>query len=732
MAEFSRTEQPQPQLRTLAVSATFTAEPIAETLEFWIRELGLDSKVEFAPYNQVFQSLLDPGSLLSRNETGVNVLLIRIEDWAGADRTDANAARRVEDDVAQLVAALKASGTASRVPVLICLCPCSPGFLAQAGCEDLKGRMDDLIRSGTRDLPGVHVLSTEMLNYLYPVKDFYDPTGDQLGHVPYTSTFFTALGTLIARRVFAMRTIPYKVIGLDCDNTLWQGICGEDGPENVIIDEQRRALQEFMVAQREAGMILVMCSRNNQTDVLETFRAHPDMPLKLDDFVTWRINWDPKSSNLASLAEELDLGLDSFVFLDDDLKECAEVEANCPDVLTIGLTEMGGDFAHYLRHVWAFDHWKITEEDRRRSAMYAEQVERTRFERAAVNLQDFISGLKLRVQISTMSREQLPRVAQLTQRTNQMNFTGVRRSEAEIDALVHSGALECLTVDVSDRFGSYGLVGVVLHAPAGEALRIDTFLLSCRALGRGVEHRVMAQIAQIAGNRGLAFVEALFTPGARNKPAMAFLKSIRCGEERPHDGRSLFRFPVSELVRLTYQPTGFPGDIASGSDRPSAKKKASRTFSEFGRIASHLADPKQIEDHIRSLRPNGASAPAAAPARTDLERRLVALWSELLNVPKVGIHDNFFDLGGHSLLAVQLLSRVRQEFGVDLSLDVVYSGTLTIAELAKAIELYEFGYVDANQYADILAELEGLSDEEVAALLAQEQEAPGGASHHAE
>ena len=732
MTEPPRTETPQSALRTLAISATFTSEPIREQLEFWISELSLDYKVEFAPYNQVFQSLLDPASLLSRNENGVNVLLVRIEDWAGADRRDGGAARRVEENVAHLVSALKATAAGSRAPTIICLCPCSPHFQEQLDCGDLKPRMDDLIRSGTRDLPSVHVLSTEMLNYLYPVKHFYDETGDQLGHVPYTSTFFTALATLIARRVFAMRATPYKVIALDCDNTLWAGICGEDGPENVVIDEQRRALQEFMVAQREAGMVLTMCSRNNEEDVLDTFRAHPEMPLKLEHFVAWRINWEPKSSNLAALAEELDLGLDSFVFIDDDLKECAEVEANCPDVLTLSLTEMGDDFGHYLRHVWAFDHWKVTEEDRKRSAMYVEQVARAKFEKSAVNLQDFVSGLKLQVQFAPMTPDQLPRVAQLTQRTNQMNFTTIRRSEAEVESLVRAGKAECLTVDVTDRFGSYGLVGVVLYGEAGEALRIDTFLLSCRALGRGVEHRMLAHIAQLAGNRGLTSVEVPFTASPRNQPALAFLRSIGAGSERNTETGSMFRFAVAELVRLTYQPSAPTAGATANGDAAAKKKKRGRNFTDFGRIAGYLSDPVQIEAQIRSRKPDGRVAVQQSPPRTDLEVRLAAIWSELLNIPSVGIHDNFFDLGGHSLLAVQLLSRVRQEFGVDLSLDVVYSGTLTVAELAKAIELYEFGHVDASQYADLLAELEGLSDEEVATLLAQEQEAAGGSTQRAE
>jgi FkbH-like protein len=165
---------------------------------------------------------------------------------------------------------------------------------------------------------------------LYPVEEIHDPHGEQLGHLPYTPVYFVALATTIARRIHAIVAPPYKVAALDCDGTLWAGICGEDGPHGVVLDPPRRTLQEFMADRRRAGMLLALCSKNNEEDVVQTFRVHPEMPLRLQDFAGRRINWETKGAGLASLAAELDLGLDSFILVDDNPKECTEAQAGVP------------------------------------------------------------------------------------------------------------------------------------------------------------------------------------------------------------------------------------------------------------------------------------------------------------------------------------------------------------------------------------------------------------------
>jgi acyl carrier protein len=355
----------------------------------------------------------------------------------------------------------------------------------------------------------------------------------------------------------------------------------------------------------------------------------------------------------------------------------------------------------------------VTEEDRRRPEWYAQEAERKRAQRTAGSLQDFIESLELQVPIAPMRPEQVARVAQLTKRTNQMNASSVRRSEAEVQALASSG-LECLTVDVNDRFGSYGLTGVMIFRARGHALFVDTFLLSCRALGRGVEHRMVAHLGQVAQERGLAQIEIPFVPSQRNRPAALFLDSIAKSEA---DG--VYRLSSDQAAAVEYRASQAPEpSVPAEVPAPPHRKRI-----DYATIAMELRSPKAVLERIQAAELREAPSTAALdPPRTPLERELAELWAGLLHVKAVGVHDNFFELGGHSLLAVQLLSRVRQTYDVELSLEVVYSGDFTVAELAKAVELKEI-QAAGGDYQDILDELEGLSDEEVRALLAEEQDA---------
>jgi FkbH-like protein len=665
--------------RAIAISATFTAEAIQPGLEFWARELGLDYEIRFAGYNQLFQQLLDPAGLFARNRGGFNVALLRFEDWL----RDGGPAG-LEERARRLAEAVRAAAASFSAPLILAICPPSPRH------EATVEKAERMVREGTADLAAVHLVAPE------PVAEAHDPHGDELGHVPYTPVFFVALATAIARKIHAISTPPFKVIALDCDETLWAGICGEDGPRGVVVDAPRRALQEFMAERRRAGMLLALASKNNEEDVAETFRAHPEMPLRLEDFVARRVNWEAKSANLASIAEELGLNLDSFILVDDNPKESTEAQAGCPEALALPLPARAEEIPEFLKHVWAFDRARVTEEDRKRPELYAQQTERAKAERASASLEEFLASLQLEVHIAPMEPAQLARVAQLTQRTNQMNASCVRRTEAEIQALLASGEAECLTVHVKDRFGSYGLTGVVIFRCAGGALVAETFLLSCRVLGRRVEHRMVARLGEIAMERGLARVEIPFVAGQRNRPAALFLESLGGAPV----GQSVPEAPKAQVGRPRACPT------------------------DYVKIATELRDPQQILERIRaaSRRPALAGCPLGpAPPRTPLERELAELWAGLLNFGAVGIHDNFFELGGHSLLAVQLLSRVRHIYGIELSLEVVYSGEFTVAELAKAVELKEIEQAGGD-YRELLKELEELSDEEVRALLAEERD----------
>jgi amino acid adenylation domain-containing protein len=358
----------QPDLK-IAVSATFTAEPLAEPLSFWMEEVQISAKIEFAPFNQVFQQLLDPTSLLGANSSGVNVLLVRLEGWE--DRSDPQAGRR---KVLELASAIRQSTQRSGTPCLVCVVPASRAALVQSG--ELLDEMQFLLETELEAATGVHVVTSARLLDLYPVQDYEDLHALSVAAIPYTPALFAALASVIARWIYSLHTPPAQVIVLDCDGMLWNGAGGEGGSPGVRIDAPHRALQEFFIAQANAGMILCRCSNHAEKEIAGVFEQNPAMLMKLDDFLAVRMSSQPKSDSLRELSKELGLGPESFVFVDSNPVECAEVRSHCPEVTVLELPSDTLLIPSSLQHFWAFDHWNITQEDRKRYELYRQGVER--------------------------------------------------------------------------------------------------------------------------------------------------------------------------------------------------------------------------------------------------------------------------------------------------------------------------------------------------------------------
>jgi FkbH-like protein len=684
-----------PQRIPVVIASSFTAEPIQDSLKFWMQELKMQAKIEFAPYNQIFQQLLDPNSLLNQNHHGVNSILVRLEDWLryesqAESQIQVKGEEKLKSYVEDFIAAMRSAKANSQIPYLVCLCPGKPDSETPSIGSQLWQKLENHISIELESLSGVYVTSSEQLLNKYPVANYYDRNGDQLGHVPFTEQFFTALGTLIARQIRSLKSSSYKVIVADCDQTLWTGICGEDGVNGLKIDPVRQNLQSFLLNQKNSGMLICLCSKNNEADVIEVFQNRSDMLLKREDIVTWRVNWQPKSENIKSLAEELKLGLEHFIFIDDSPLECAEVQANCPEVLTLQLPENPESIPQFLENIWAFDRLHTTETDKQRTLMYQQNLERERLQSKSLTFSDFITSLNIKIQISEMSDHSLPRVSQLTQRTNQFNATTIRRSEVEIKHLCEQDSYECLVVEVKDRFGDYGLVGVMLFKDTSKALEVDTFLLSCRALGRGVEYQMLAHLGKIAQQRQKELVNLSYVPTQKNQPILAFLKNVAEPFTKEQDQGICFQIPASVAQSISYSPSQADSlKETSTSNLPTPTVSATpkrNSLTLFTRIATELSNVEQILEVIQAsqLQTQAKSnTPYVAP-QTEIEKTLAKIWKDLLRVEKVGVNDNFFDLGGHSLLAVQLMSKLREVFAEDLPITTIFQYP-TISSMANSL-----------------------------------------------
>jgi HAD superfamily phosphatase (TIGR01681 family) len=295
-----------------------------------------------------------------------------MEDWQPSAQDIRNSTtisnEKIEQHVREFTVALKTAAARGGAPCVVCVCPSNRTSAGSSANAAFFQEMESFLAAEVSAVSGLHLVTTSEMSSLYPVSDPYDPQGDELGHVPYTPPFFTALATMVARKLHLLKRAPSKVIVLDCDNTLWAGVCGEDGPGGIRLDSPWRELQQFMREQAQTGRVLCLCSKNNEEDVSAVFAQRSDMPLRRDDFVAARINWRPKSENLKALAKELNLGLDSFVFVDDNPVECAEVQANCPEVTALQLPEPPELIPQFLKHCWVFDQRQITAEDKQRTS----------------------------------------------------------------------------------------------------------------------------------------------------------------------------------------------------------------------------------------------------------------------------------------------------------------------------------------------------------------------------
>jgi len=722
LSQFEITEElahkaarPGNQQQAIAVAATFVPDLVKSSLDFWMEELKIPYRIEFAPFNQVFQELLDTKSLLRTNRNGLNVILIRFADWYRDAKGKADNGL-VESKIDDLITALKTAAASSPVPYLVCTCPSESDSSAVG--DGLFQKLERRLRAELKNIQNLYFVDTPELLALYPVPVIYDPCTDELGHIPYSPAFFTALGTIIARKMHALRAAPCKVIVLDCDQTLWKGICGEDGVDGIEIDPARQAFQEFMIAQRDSGMILCLVSKNEEQDVLEVFQRHPDMRLKLEHITARQINWNAKSENLKLLSQQLSLGLESFVFIDDSPIECAEVEAACPGVLVLQLPENPEDILKFPNHVWAFDKLRVTEEDKRRTDFYQQDMRREQLRSEVLTLSDFISSLNLECKIEEMKPEQIGRDAQLTQRTNQFNTTAIRRSESEIREFCSQVKHDCFVVEAKDRFGDYGLVGAMFSEEMSGVLHVDSFLLSCRALGRGIEHQMLAHLGKRGLERGVKQIHFSIVHTSRNRPVMEFLESTGGVFVEESEGRSSFQIPVGEAASAKYAPSQKKSASVSVPVQNHVVPTSYRLDSKTAmRIATQLCDVEQIDkaidDQQRQFPPEqkGCVAP-----RTPIEEMLATIWVNILRLERVGIHDNFIELGGHSLLGTVLISRIRKVFGVELPLNVILEKP-TIAQLAGVIEQEVIGRMNAQDMDAAVQELEAISDDEAKLLL---------------
>jgi FkbH-like protein len=323
----------------------------------------------------------------------------------------------------------------------------------------------------------------------------------------------------------ALTTGPKKVLVLDLDNTLWGGVVGEEGPLGIRLGtgpegEAFQAFQKYCKGLAARGVLLAVCSKNNPEDAREPFKQNPDMLLRLEDFAAFDASWDPKSVALERIAETLRLGLESFVFMDDNPAERRQIRMALPMVEVVEAPEDAADFVAVLEDGLYFEAAAITSADRERNEQYRVEAQRREHQQGSGSLDEYLASLQMRADVRRIDGADLTRVAQLIGKTNQFNLTTRRHTAGDVRLLLETKRSVGLSLRLQDRFGDYGLISVVLALPDPSAerptLSIDTWLMSCRAIARGVEGFLLNQLASAARELGYEALVGEYLPSSKN------------------------------------------------------------------------------------------------------------------------------------------------------------------------------------------------------------------------
>jgi FkbH-like protein len=525
-------DQPPPALgsspRTLLLVSTFTPHPLKSPLELWCQAFNVPVAANFLEFDQIEQTLLSESSEFTANAQGLNVVLTRPEDLLS--ERDASGMARGQ----QLMQAIQTF--AKRQPGIVVgnLPPLTSVFASVSRLSVERLRV--WWQTELEQIEGVQILDFAGVIEDVGRQRARDSSMEVIARAPYSQSVYQQLGIAIARLIRKTFLPAKKVIALDCDNTLWGGVIGEDGIDGLALSDDYpgrsfRLFQQSLLAYRRRGILLVLISKNEAADVWQVFDQHPEMVLRRSDIAAYRINWQSKSENLRAVAQELNLGLDSFVFIDDSPTERLEVEANSPEVTVVPMPDNATQYVEILSKLWCFDTASLTLEDRKRTEYMQQEQERQFLQQDASTLGSYLQALQLVVHIRPATERDLPRVAQLTQKTNQFNLSLNRRSLAEVREL--QASKDILVMDVSDRFGDYGLVGLAILERDRDSANLDTLLMSCRVLGRGVEDAFLSVIATLAAEQGLTQLVAPYHPGPRNSQVKQFLLNSGFSENSP-------------------------------------------------------------------------------------------------------------------------------------------------------------------------------------------------------
>ncbi len=541
----------------LGVLSSSTISHLLPGIRMGALRRGLLVEIYEGPYGMYRQELADASSGLHEFRPDVVCFALDAQHLTGAANVSAD---ETLDDVRHLwhEAQTKLGCVVIQQTVLPRLLPLmgnNEDRLAQSPAAMIRR-----INSGLREiaaLEGVYLLSVDTWAAEDGISQWHDAglwyTSKQEIH-PRASNIY---GDQFGRLLGALRGRSSKCLVLDLDNTVWGGVIGDDGVEGIVLGqgtaagEAHLALQQYALQLSRRGVILAVCSKNDEANAFAGFDQHPEMALKRSDIACFLANWQDKASNLREIAERLNIGLDSLVFVDDNPAERALIRRELPMVAVPELPEDPSEYVACVARAGYFEALDITAEDRERAAQYRANAERETLRRSVTDMDSFLDALRMELTWSSFDQASLKRVVQLINKTNQFNLTTRRYTEADVLSMMRDEDVLTLQLRLVDVYGDNGMIGLVIGRKSSQgALLVDTWLMSCRVLGRQVEEATLNIVAEQAVEMGCTSILGEYRPSAKNGMVRQHYAKLGFAmSESREDGATLWTLPLDEYVQ---------------------------------------------------------------------------------------------------------------------------------------------------------------------------------------
>lgn len=550
----------------VAVTGSSTLTPLVSPLCAQLARHGFVPRIRVGDYRQYAIELRDPHSAVFASEPDITICLLDADEvagrlpvvWTPADAE--HALRELSSSLELLAGEHRRTHSGTLVLNTIPLPRSLAAQLVDYRSRSMLGAFwrefnARLLRFGAEG-QGVAVMDTETL--LCSSGQLADPRIASHAKVQFSDAFFAGYAREIGHLVRALSGRTSKCLVLDLDGTLWGGILAEDGPEGIeardgIRGEAFHAFQSVVRQLGSQGPLVAVCSKNDETLVRKVLTGNENLALRADDLVAIVANWGAKPDNLTQLAEQLGIGVDSLVFVDDSPTERGMVAAALPAVHVIGVdADEPASHVHRLLADGWFVTQEVTAEDRARAELYRTERKRLEFRERSGSLASYLAELRTTAELSHATAGDTGRVAQITQRTNQFNLTTVRLDTAAVLRMLDDAYVEVIAIRCADRFSQHGMVGAVFATWWGRALHLDNFLLSCRVLARGIESACLRAILSYAKQAGATEIVATFRPSSKNQRVKDFY---------PSHGFAPLDDPGDGAVRFHHDLIGLPPPV---------------------------------------------------------------------------------------------------------------------------------------------------------------------------